>query len=92
MWSGGAAASVPASRAELSPSWRRPPHRRRRRARRARAAAGVSAAFFNVGIFFGPPLFGHIVDRTGSYPAAWWTLAFSAAVALVLLLFVRERP
>ncbi len=58
----------------------------------AGAAAGVSAAFFNVGIFFGPPLFGYIVDRTGSYPAAWWTLAFSAAVALVLLLFVRERP
>ena len=56
----------------------------------AGAAAGVSAAFFNVGIFFGPPLFGFIVDRTGSYPAAWWAMAGSAAVALVLLLFVRE--
>lgn len=56
----------------------------------AGAAAGVSAAFFNVGIFFGPPLFGLIVDQTGSYAPAWWALAASAAVALVLLLFVRE--
>lgn len=54
------------------------------------AAAGVSAAFFNVGIFFGPPLFGYIVDATGRYAPAWWTMAASAAVALVLLLFVRE--
>jgi MFS transporter, ACS family, hexuronate transporter len=57
----------------------------------AGAAAGVSAAFFNVGIFFGPPLFGLIVDRTGSYSPAWWTMAASAAVSLVLLAFVRER-
>jgi sugar phosphate permease len=57
----------------------------------AGAAAGVSAAFFNVGIFFGPPLFGYIVDRTGTYPPAWWTMAAAAAVALVLLVFVRER-
>jgi ACS family hexuronate transporter-like MFS transporter len=57
----------------------------------AGAAAGVSAAFFNVGIFFGPPLFGLIVDRTGSYSPAWWTMAASAAVSLVLLSFVRER-
>jgi sugar phosphate permease len=57
----------------------------------AGAAAGVSAAFFNVGIFVGPPVFGLIVDRTRSYAPAWWALAASAAVALVLLLFVRER-
>ena len=37
--------------------------------RAAGAAAGVSAAFFNVGIFLGPPLFGFIVDRTGVLPA-----------------------
>jgi predicted MFS family arabinose efflux permease len=58
--------------------------------RSAGAAAGVSAAFFNVGIFVGPPLFGLIVDRTASCPAAWWTMTASAAVALVLLVFVRE--
>jgi sugar phosphate permease len=60
--------------------------------RAAGAAAGVSAAFFNVGIFLGPPLFGLIVDRTGSYPPAWWALAASSGVALVMLLFVREHP
>ena len=37
--------------------------------RAAGAAAGVSAAFFNVGIFLGPPVFGSIVDRTGIYHA-----------------------
>ena len=58
--------------------------------RSAGAAAGVSAAFFNVGIFLGPPIFGFIVDRTGSYGPAWWALAGSAVVALVMLLFVRE--
>ena len=57
----------------------------------AGAAAGVSAAFFNVGIFLGPPLFGFIVDRTGEYSPAWWVLAAFAAVSLVLLAFVRER-
>jgi sugar phosphate permease len=57
----------------------------------AGAAAGVSAAFFNVGIFLGPPVFGLIVDQTGAYAPAWWSMAASAAVALVLLLFVRER-
>lgn len=58
--------------------------------RAAGAAAGVSAAFFNVGIFLGPPVFGLIVDRAGGYAPAWWAMAASAAVALVLLLFVRE--
>ena len=57
----------------------------------AGAAAGVSAAFFNVGIFLGPPLFGLIVDRTGEYAPAWWVLSAFAAVSLVLLVFVRER-
>ena len=56
----------------------------------AGAAAGVSAAFFNVGIFLGPPLFGYIVDQTGAYTPAWWAMAASAAVALVLLA-VRAR-
>lgn len=55
------------------------------------AAAGVTAAINNIGIIAGPPLFGLIVDHTGSYAPAWWTMAVSAAVALVLLLFVRER-
>ena len=56
----------------------------------AKCPPAAPAAFFNVGVFFGPPLFGYIVDATDSHPPAWWALAGSAAVALVLLLFVRE--
>jgi sugar phosphate permease len=57
----------------------------------AGAAVGVTAALDNIGIFVGPPLFGAIVDRTGSYAPAWWTLAAASAAAVVLLAFVRER-
>jgi MFS transporter, ACS family, hexuronate transporter len=56
----------------------------------AGAAAGVTAAIDNVGIFIGPPLFGLIVDRTGSYTPAWWTMVGAAALAACLLALVRE--
>ena len=56
----------------------------------AGAAAGVTAAIDNVGIFIGPPLFGWIVDRTGSYSAAWWTMLGAAVLAAMLLALVRE--
>ncbi|MFA4964726.1 MAG: MFS transporter, partial [Thermoleophilia bacterium] len=56
----------------------------------AGAAAGVTGAIDNVGIFAGPPLFGLIVDRTGSYAPAWWAMVAAAAAAAVLLAFVRE--
>ena len=57
----------------------------------AGAAAGVTAALDNVGIFLGPPVFGFIVDRTGSYAPAWWAMVGAAVGAAVLLAFVRER-
>jgi sugar phosphate permease len=57
----------------------------------AGAAAGVTTAIDNIGIFAGPPLFGLIVDRTGSYSLAWWTMAGAAVLAGVLLALVRER-
>jgi sugar phosphate permease len=57
----------------------------------AGAAAGVTAAIDNIGIFLGPPLFGLIVDRTGSYVPAWWAMVAAAGGAVVLLAFVRER-
>ena len=57
----------------------------------AGAAAGVTAAIDNVGIFIGPPLFGWIVDRTGSYAPAWWTMVVAAACAVMLLTLVHER-
>ena len=56
----------------------------------AGAAAGVTAAIDNIGIFVGPPLFGWIVDRTGSYSAAWWTMLGAALLAAMLLALVRE--
>ena len=56
----------------------------------AGAAAGVTAALDNIGIFVGPPLFGWIVDRTGSYAPAWWTMVGAALLAVALLALVRE--
>jgi MFS transporter, ACS family, hexuronate transporter len=56
----------------------------------AGAAAGVTAAIDNIGIFIGPPLFGFIVDRTGSYAPAWWTMVAASLAAAALLGFVRE--
>jgi sugar phosphate permease len=56
----------------------------------AGAAAGVTAAIDNVGIFIGPPLFGFIVDRTGSYAPAWWGMVGAAVLAACLLALVRE--
>ncbi len=57
----------------------------------AGAAAGFSAALVNVGILVGPPVFGLLVDQTGTYAAAWWAMAATSVVALALLLLVRER-
>ena len=56
----------------------------------AGAAAGVTAAIDNIGIFVGPPLFGLIVDRSGSYTPAWWALVAAAVLAACLLALVRE--
>ncbi len=57
----------------------------------AGAAAGVTAAIDNIGIFVGPPLFGFVVDRTGSYAPAWWMLAAASVAAAALFALVRER-
>ena len=56
----------------------------------AGAAAGVTAAIDNVGVFLGPPLFGLIVDRTGSYTPAWWAMVAAAGAAACLLALVCE--
>ena len=58
--------------------------------RRPAQVAGFTAAGVNVGVLFGPPLFGLIVDRTGSYGAAWAMLAASSVVAGVCVALVRE--
>ena len=56
----------------------------------AGAAAGATGAIDNIGIFIGPPLFGWLVDRTGSYAPAWWTMCAAGGCACLLLALVRE--
>lgn len=52
--------------------------------------AGLTAAAVNVGVVFGPPAFGIIVDASGSYRLAWLALAVSSALAIACVAFVRE--
>jgi sugar phosphate permease len=56
----------------------------------AAKAAGVGSTIAVGGSILGPPAFGHIVDRTGSYELAWLSLAVVGAAAVVMLLFVNE--
>jgi MFS transporter, ACS family, aldohexuronate transporter len=54
-------------------------------------ATGFSLTITFLGIILYPPLFGHLVDRLGSYSPAWDMLAFSWMVALfILIFFVQE--
>ncbi len=41
---------------------------------------------------FGPPLFGLVVDRTGSYDTGWWIMAGVAGIGILLLAFMRPQP
>jgi len=52
-------------------------------ARRAGLAAGLCSAMVNVGIVIGPPVFGLLVDRTGSYRLSWVLMAAAAGMAVV---------
>jgi sugar phosphate permease len=52
--------------------------------------AGLTAAAVNVGVVFGPPAFGAIVDASGSYDLAWLAMAVSSAAAIACVAFVRE--
>lgn len=51
---------------------------------------GFVFATGQLGIVFGPPLFGYVVDQTGSYRWAWMMIAAGVAVSGALLLTVRE--
>jgi ACS family hexuronate transporter-like MFS transporter len=53
-------------------------------------ASGMSTPFLALGNIAGPPVFGYIVDSTGSYQIAWGFLAVMALLATALLFFVRE--
>ncbi len=58
--------------------------------------AGLSIGLSNTGAFLGivalPPLFGFLVDQTGSYRLAWMGLAGMILVALSVLPWIHEKP
>jgi ACS family hexuronate transporter-like MFS transporter len=58
--------------------------------RGAGKAVGLGGMITLAGGALGPPCFGYIVDASGSYKWAWLSLAFAAALCVLLLLFVRE--
>ncbi len=58
----------------------------------AGTALGFSLTAVQMGIVVAPPLFGHLVDVTGSYRPAWVLLAAALAASTLLLYFVREQP
>jgi MFS transporter, ACS family, hexuronate transporter len=58
---------------------------------RTGAALGVVITFNSIGTIFGTPLFGYLVDVTGSYSTAWEALAAAILVGIVALaLFLKE--
>jgi predicted MFS family arabinose efflux permease len=59
---------------------------------RAGYALGLMVAVNSLGVIFGTPLFGYIVDSTGSYAAAWQALAAVVlAGTLVFAFFVKDE-
>ncbi len=60
-------------------------------AERAGAAYGAVTGIWGIGIMSTPPLFGFIVDRTGSFEIAWLVMALYAGIGAVAALVVREH-
>ncbi|MRG84854.1 MFS transporter [Salinibacillus xinjiangensis] len=58
---------------------------------KAGTATGFSLMLGSLGVVFGPPIFGGIVDRSGSYTYAWLFLAF-LMVVVTLILFYANTP
>ncbi len=57
---------------------------------KAGSAFGLCVAVVSLGVFIEPPLFGYVVDKTGSYSAAWIVAAALLFGAALLIIFVRE--
>ncbi|MBA7693253.1 hypothetical protein ES703_101831 [subsurface metagenome] len=53
-------------------------------------AAGTGGFMLVLGAMTGPPLFGFIVDYTGSYEVAWLFMALSGALSVGFMSLVRE--
>lgn len=59
---------------------------------RTGAAMGLVITINSIGAIFGTPLFGYIVDATGSYSTAWQALAVTIILGILALgLLVKER-
>jgi sugar phosphate permease len=56
----------------------------------AGVASGASGAIVTMGVILGPPLFGYVVDSTGSYQAAWLVMTFFAVVSVIFASLIRE--
>ncbi len=54
-------------------------------------AMGYSLMILLVGNIAGPPIFGYLVDTTGSYSPAWWFLTACSVAAVAIMYFVREK-
>jgi len=57
----------------------------------AGTATGVHVTIAYMGIIMGPPIFGHIVDTTGSYSLAWFIFGIFSALATGILHLVRTQ-
>ncbi|OGQ78871.1 MAG: hypothetical protein A3F90_09225 [Deltaproteobacteria bacterium RIFCSPLOWO2_12_FULL_60_19] len=56
------------------------------------AALGMVITINSIGTIFGTPLFGYIVDVTGSYSTAWQALAVAILVGIVALSVFLKEP
>lgn len=54
-------------------------------------ASGFSLSIGSLGVVFGPPLFGRIVDVTGGYPFAWGFMSLQMLVVIGLLVWTRRE-
>ncbi|MFC2041725.1 MFS transporter, partial [Chloroflexota bacterium] len=57
----------------------------------AGTSVGLASVLSMFGSTIGPVAFGYIVDISGSYELSWFSLAFMAALCVLLFLFVREE-
>lgn len=53
---------------------------------------GFGSMIMRIGIVVVTPIFGLIVDRTGSYDMGWWMIAGFAGVGILLLALQRPQP
>jgi MFS family permease len=59
---------------------------------RTGATLGIVISVNSLGAIFGTPLFGYVVDKTGSYPLAWNLLGATVLVGVLALKFFFDEP